>query len=137
MINDKEAITILNDYLRNVEPQFQEIIKKIFNIIQLHKINYDVAIKWKQLTFAFNNDFNHWICAIGTTKKSVNLVFHFGGLLEDKNNLFKTGTSKFLRRIEHKTLSDINEKQVNVLLNQAIDKLQYFKDNWKDINKNN
>ncbi|HOK53557.1 MAG TPA: DUF1801 domain-containing protein [Armatimonadota bacterium] len=126
---------IANEYLYGVDPQYREIAERVISVIESIDPSFTMAVKWKQLTFALNGDFHHWICAIALTKKSVNLLFHFGGLLDDTNNVLKSGASKFLRKIEFCTLSDIDEQIISNLVSQAIDKLPYFIDNWKELNK--
>jgi hypothetical protein len=85
------------------------------------------------MTYALDSDFHHWICAIATAKASVGLNFHFGGLLEDPQGVFKVGSSKFLRKIEYKSVKDVDEGVILNFLKQAVDRLPYFKENWKEI----
>ncbi|HEX3029204.1 MAG TPA: DUF1801 domain-containing protein [Clostridia bacterium] len=77
------------EYLLNIKPEFKDIANSLIEIILSTCEKLSIAIKWKRLTFAYNVDFHDWICAIDITKNSVNLIFHFGGLLEDKKNLLK------------------------------------------------
>lgn len=127
----------VEEYLLNYIPEFREIANRLIGIIFSTSKDLSLAIKWKRLTFGFNDDFHHWICAIDITKNYVSVIFHFGGLLEDKKNLFKAGTSKFLRKLEIRKNHEINEEDIKGFIIQAIDKLQYFKDNWKEISKGN
>ena len=94
-----------------------------------------MAVKWNQFTYAYNADFHHWICGISITKNAVGLNFHFGGLLDDPNGVFKSGSSAFLRKIEYRTIEDVNEGIILNFLSQALDRLEYFKENWKEIQK--
>ena len=96
-----------------------------------------LSIKWKKLTFALNDDFHHWICAINFTKKGTVLYFHFGGLLNDEYNVLISGESSFLRKIEFKTIEEIDKKIIKNYVKQAILKLDFFKNNWKEINAKN
>jgi hypothetical protein len=88
-----------------------------------------------QINICYSKDYHHWICGIAQTKKSVNLIFHFGGILDDKNKNFITGDSFFFRKLEYSKLTDINEKIIKDFIKQAISKLDYFKKNWKELNK--
>lgn len=129
-MENKELIL---EFSQRTTTEFQNIINRIVEIIQESNISFNIAIKWKQLTFAIENDFHHWICSINITKKFVGLNFHFGGLLEDPDNHFLSGTSKFLRKLEFKNAAEINSALINNFLIQATKKLPYFKENWKSI----
>ena len=135
MTAEKEANTLLEKYIEDFTLDFKDIARRIYAAVLISKSDFNVDIKWQKLTFAQASDFHHWICAIQSTKKSVNLVFHFGGLLEDKYGIFKTGTSKFLRKLEFLSVNDVRDDIICDYISQALAKLQYFKDNWKEINK--
>lgn len=125
----------VEEFYNSVPENHKEIVAKLSQTILKSNNKLSEDIKWKKLTFGFDNDFYHWICQINCTKKSVVLYFHFGRLLEDKYNVLIIGQSKFLRKIEFKSLKDIDEIIINDYLSQAINKLDYFKDNWKDLIK--
>ena len=127
--------TIVRDFVTNTTKSFESIVYDLVDVIEKSGHKLDCSIKWKNLTFAKNENFHHWLCSISITKKFVGLNFHFGGLLEDPNNLFTTGTSKFLRKLEFKDTAEIKSDVINDFLNQAVNKLQYFIDNWKEIQK--
>lgn len=125
---------IIEKYIENKNPDFGMIVFKLSEIILSTNKSFGYAIKWGRLTFGLNEDFHHWICYIDILKNNVSLVFHFGGLLEDKNKLFISGTSKFFRKLEFKNISEINESVIKDFLNQAVGKLDFFKKNWKKVN---
>jgi hypothetical protein len=127
--------SLVDSFEAKSSPEFQSIIRRLSQIIIDSGHSLDADIKWGQLTFAQNADFHHWICAIKVTKKWVGLVFHFGGLLDDSNCVFKIGTSKFVRTIEYHTVNDIDGAVVQDFIAQALDRLPFFKANWKEIQK--
>ncbi len=117
--------------------EFKEIVHNLSSIILSIDSAICVSVKWKKLTFALNDDFHHWICAINFTKKGTVLYFHFGGLLNDEYNVLISGESSFLRKIEFKTAQEIDKKIIKSYVKQAILRLDYFRDNWKEINAKN
>lgn len=129
-MNDK----IINNFVESITDEFKDLVIKLIDIINQSSVSFDSAIKWKQLTFTTGQDFHHWIIAISQTKKHIGLNFHFGGLLNDYKNRFSKGTSKFLRKIEIKNESDIDSEYFKFLIKQAIEKRDYFIDNWKELN---
>jgi hypothetical protein len=129
------AHQLLTDFTKNIGPEFKRIVQRLDEIIEGSGKRLDVAVKWRQLTYAYNTDFHHWICGISITKNTVGLNFHFGGLLDDPNGVFKSGSSMFLRKIEYRTIEDVDEGVILGFLVQALDKLEYFKENWKEIKK--
>jgi hypothetical protein len=59
--------------------------------------------------------------------------FRFRGLLNDPHKKFKVGTSSFLRKIEIHSLSEIENDVIKSFVGQAVNKLPYFKENWKKL----
>lgn len=125
----------LDELTKCASPEFREIGGRLAEIIACSGVPLDPAIKWGQLTYARDGDFHHWVCAIGLTKRTVGLSFHFGGLLDDPAGVFKTGSSAFLRKIEYRTIADVNETVILGFLEQALARLDYFKENWQEIQK--
>lgn len=128
---DQKAVI---DFLDGTDIQKQEIVKRLARIILSVDKELNMAIKWNRLTIVIK-EFHHWICGINITKRNVGLIFHFGGLMDDKYQVLKAGTSKFLRKIEIEKVDDINEEIIRDLVIQALSKVEYFKNNWKEINK--
>jgi len=122
-------------YINKIDLNFKEIVEVITKTIESVDKNLECEIKWGRLTYGLSGDYHHWICGIAQTKKTINLIFHFGGILDDKNNHFIAGDSFFLRKLEYSTANDIDEKVIKDFVKQAIKKLDYFKLNWKELNK--
>lgn len=124
-----------NTYIDKIDSSFKEIVEVITKTIESVDKKLECEIKWGRLTYGLSGDYHHWICGIAQTKKTINLIFHFGGILDDKNNHFISGDSFFLRKLEYSTTNDIDEKVIKDFVKQAIHKLDYFKLNWKELNK--
>ena len=129
------SLMLLRELTQGSTPEFAEIVTSLVKTISSSSVKLDAAIKWKQLTFALPCDFHHWICSITITKKSVSLNFHYGGLLSDPSGIFRTGASKFLRKIEYRTIADVDDAVVLDFIRQALDKHQYFQENWRQISR--
>ncbi len=121
----------LQDYLLTITPDFVPLVAAIDEVLR-GEIGLDVAIKWKQPTYAYQGDYHHWICAVAVTRKGVSLRFHFGSLLQDKDGVLRTGTSKFMRSLDYRSLADFN-KELSAFAREALSRLEYFKANWKEI----
>ena len=126
---------LLDEYTKNTSPEFGKIVERLAGILEGSGELLEAAIKWNQLTYAYRGDFHHWICGISITKKTVDLVFHFGGLLDDPQEVFKAGSSAFLRKIKYQTAEEVDENAVLDFMRQALKQLEYFKANWKEIQK--
>lgn len=123
------------EFLNSVDDALKPIANTLIDSLIHNNPNFDFAIKWKRLTFALNHDFHHWLCAVQSMKKSIGLVFHFGGLLDDPNKFFIKGESRFLRKIEYKSIEEIDTSSIQFFIDQAIGRLEYFKANWRELNK--
>jgi hypothetical protein len=76
------------------------------------------AIKWRRLTFAVDDDWHHWLCAIAVTARGVDLVFHKGSLLDDPSGLLE-GDDRYVRRLPHDRAA-ADPTAVTALVRQAI-----------------
>ncbi len=126
---------LVDAFIKQACPEYQQITLKIVEIIGNSGQELEMDIKWGQLTFAHQADFHHWICAIKITKKFVGLTFHFGGLLDDPQHQFVVGDSKFIRKLEYRTCAEINKEVISDFLDQAVNRLEYFKEHWQEIQK--
>jgi hypothetical protein len=87
----------------------------------------DVAVKWRQLTFAVDGDFDHWICAIAPARTRVTLTFHFGRLLGDDGGLFNESDAKFVRKIGYESPEEVDGAAIADLVSEAIAALPTFR----------
>lgn len=120
-------------FLTTCSQERRQVSYQIVKAVQKAHTGLCIAIKWNQLTFAKDNDFHHWICAIRLLKSSVYLYYHFGGLLKDPNNKLSSGSSKFGRWIAFTNEKDIDRKVIEDFTKKAIEKLPFFKAHWKEI----
>ena len=123
----------LAEFAAVVDPKQRAVVERLAAILEGSTEPLDMAVKWRRLTFARGNDFHNWICGISATKSTVDLVFHFGGLLPDPDSRFIAGTSRFLRKLEFRSPADLDEDLILGFTNMALSRLQYFKENWKAI----
>jgi len=129
------SLALPGEFVQGLSSEFAEIVHRLVRAIGDSPVELDAAMKWNKLTFALKGDFHHWICAIGVTKKSVGLNFHYGGLLSDPGGIFRAGDSKFLRKIEYQSIAAVDDAVVLDFIRQALEKHQYFKANWKQIQR--
>lgn len=122
-------------YLEQKPENLQIIAKILMEIILSSHPDLKVEMRWGKPTFGLNGDFHHWICAIQILKNKVSLIFHFGGLLDDQKKRLIAGTSQFLRKLEYDKLESIDSEEIVCFIGMAIEKLPYFKENWKEISK--
>ena len=122
----------LNTFLSGVRSDAGPIIIEIDAAVR-SVAPLDSAIKWRQLLYALNGDFHHWICAIAVSKKRTTLNFHFGGLLPDPEGAFRAGTSKFMRMLDFDTPGSVDAALIGRTVGDALTQLEYFKANWQRI----
>ncbi len=124
---------VVGAFVAGLRPEEQAAVERLVEVVRSTGHPLELAVRWRQLTFGYAGDFHHWICGIAATKKAVVLVFHFGGLLDDPNGRFRVGESKFGRRLDYRSAEEIDESVVRGFVDQAIERLPYFRDNWKAI----
>lgn len=119
----------IEDYLSGLVPGLRPVSEHIVSVIRAHTA-LDVAIKWGRLTFAVDNDFDHWVCAVAASNQRVNLAFHFGSLLRDHTGAFAPSDAKFVRKIGFAAVDEVDDAVVHDLLAQAVDRLPQFRQHY-------
>ncbi|BCK54635.1 DUF1801 domain-containing protein [Nocardia wallacei] len=117
----------IKTFLDGLTPQTRPVAERAVAVIATHR-RFDAGIRWRQLTFAVDNDFDHWICAVAATANRVSVAFHFGALLDDHRNVFDKATAKFVRRISAESAHDIDGEAIDDLLAQAVTALPRFRE---------
>jgi hypothetical protein len=77
------------------------------------------AVKWRRLTFSIEDDWDHWIGAVSTTKRGVGLMLHKGALLDDPEDLLR-GEGRYLRQIAFEEAAD-RPDVVTMVVRQAVE----------------
>jgi hypothetical protein len=116
----------IDDFLAGLEPVPRAIAARVIASIREHS-QLSVGVKWRQLTFAVDHDFDHWVCAVGANRRQAYLVFHFGSMFDDRAGVFETSDAKFVRRIAFGSVDDVDDAVIRDLLAQALDTLPRFR----------
>ncbi|MBO0681463.1 DUF1801 domain-containing protein [Mycolicibacterium sp. S2-37] len=124
----------IREYLDGLSPAMRPVPERLIAIVTTDW-RLSAAIRWRQLTFAVDEDFDHWICAVSVTTRRTHLSFHFGSLLEDPAGAFVPTKSTFVRRMAFDSVDDIDESVVRQMLAQAIDRLEYFRRHWNQLRR--
>jgi hypothetical protein len=114
------------EFLEHLTPGAREVAERLILIVTSHAA-FDVAIKWRQLTFAVDGDFDHWVCAVAATARQTRLAFHFGAWLDDPAGVFEASDAEFVRKISYRSVDDVDEGVVRELLTQALEALPRFR----------
>ncbi len=91
--NDAATATPLEAYLEGVDPAAGPLVRDLDAAIRTAHPGFDVAIKYKLLTYALDGDWRTWVCALDARKNLVSLRFLYGVLLEDPLRVLRPGTS--------------------------------------------
>jgi hypothetical protein len=124
--------TSLDEFLAGVRPEAAPTVISRDAAVR-GAAHLDSAIKWRQLLYGVQGDFHHWICAIAVSKSRVTLNFHFGSLLADPEEAFRSGSSTFMRMLDFETADDVDAALIGRRIADALANLEYFKADWKRI----
>jgi hypothetical protein len=83
----------LESYLAGVDAAAAPLVVVLDDAVRKAHPNFDVAIKYRILTYALGGDWRTWVCAIQATKKGICLRFLFGVLLADRRRVLRAGSS--------------------------------------------
>jgi hypothetical protein len=117
-------------YLTPLTPELRAIATRVIETVST-RARFDVAVKWRQLTFALDDDFDHWICAVAAGKKQVQLKFHFGSMLDDIDDTFSPADGKYVRKIVYATGDEVDDAVIGRLVDDAVAKVDDFKRHWR------
>ena len=106
---------LVENFLANLEPASQPVAVRLIALIR-ERGPLAVGIRWRQLTFAVDGDFDHWIYAVSANRKRVHLVFHFGTMLDDRSGAFEPSDAKFIRKIAFGSIGDLDDAVIRELL---------------------
>lgn len=112
------------DFLAGLEPEVRATAELIATAVRA-SANLSCAVKWRQLTFAVDGDYDHWICAVSATKRSAALIMHFGSLLD--HDRFDPSEAKYTRRITYRTPAEVDVGAIRDIVGQAVDTLPQFR----------
>jgi hypothetical protein len=114
------------EYLSGLGEEVRSTAERLVAVVRSHA-EFDVAIKWRQLTFAVEKDFDHWVCAVAATAGQARLAFHFGAWLDDPTGLFEPSDARFVRKIGFRPGSDVDEGPLRDMLTRALLELPRFR----------
>lgn len=96
-------------------------------IIEAHPA-FDVAIKYRMLSYAIGADWKTWTCAIGTSTKVVSLRFLYGVILDDPLGVLRGGTSVLMNwDFPLDDPSAVDADAVGAYVREAADKYATYK----------
>jgi hypothetical protein len=116
-----DAATIIDERLPELDPAWRSTVAELIDVILGELPDARHELKWGQLTFTRDGDWDHWICAISPTKGAVKLVIHKGSLLDDPQGAME-GTGRYRRSISFRAPEEVDRDLVAPILRQAADR---------------
>jgi hypothetical protein len=83
----------LDTYLAGLDPRAAAQVSAVDSAVRGAHPGFDVAIKYRLLTYALDGDWRTWVCAINAGSRGVALRFLYGVLLEDPLGVLRPGSS--------------------------------------------
>jgi hypothetical protein len=109
-------------FLSGLDPGARAIAERVIAAIPA---DLTTAVKWRQLTFAVDGDYDHWICAVSATKNSAALILHYGSLLD--RDVFDPSDAKYTRRITYRSPDEVEATLIEAVVAAALDALPRFR----------
>lgn len=108
----------INSWIEQWPAAQQEQVRWLADRVRAADPRIAEAIKWRRLTFTVDDNWHHWLCAIGVSKQGLSLIFHKGALLDDPDNVLD-GDGRYLRKMPL-DVAVANPKAVAACVRQAI-----------------
>ena len=116
----------IDNFVTGLTPELRPVAERVIESVIKHR-KWAIAVKWRQLTFAVADDFDHWVCAVAANRQRVNLVFHYGALLPGWEQRFEPTASKFVRKIPIESVGEVDDALISDLLDLAVETLPAFR----------
>lgn len=112
-------VSPIESFLQSGDSETQTTLRRLRMLIIEIDPKLDEAIKWGRLTFTRHCNWREWICALEPFEQGVRLLFHQGVSLEDPQRLLQ-GSDRFIRYVEFRHPSQVDDPALTQLLSQAI-----------------
>lgn len=122
----------LDKYLARVGENAAPVVVALDEAIRSAHPAFDVAIKYGMLMYGLNADWGTWVCAIGTSNKSVALRFLFGVLLDDPRRVLRAGSS-VLKTWDFAFDDVVDQEAVGAYVAEAAARYAYYKANSSEV----
>ncbi|MGO4889943.1 DUF1801 domain-containing protein [Anaerobacillus sp. MEB173] len=117
MVDKIREIEEVNQFILELPEDIQNITATLRNIILNSSPELKEEFKWSMPNYSYNG----LVCYIQTAKKHVNLGFHRGNVLQDKDvNKLLQGTGKALRYIRLKKMEEVQPEAFTTLIQEAM-----------------
>lgn len=93
-------VTSIDAWLDKLPDDRRQEATALAGQVRASRPGLDEAVKWGRLTFTADDNWHHWLCAVAATKRSVNLTFHKGVLLDDPAGLLE-GSGQYIRTVPY------------------------------------
>jgi hypothetical protein len=113
-----QAEKIAATHLPELDPQSRAAAELLIDLILDVVPDAQHERKWGRLTFTRAGNWHHWICAISSSKRSVQLVLHKGALLADPHRLME-GDGRYSRTILFRLPEQIDPDVLAPILREA------------------
>jgi hypothetical protein len=122
----------LAEYVKAIDPRGVDTVRQLDEAIREAHADFDVAIKYRILMYALNEDWRHWIVAINARKNGISLQFLHGVLLDDPRKVLRKGTS-VLMTWDIAFDEKVDMAAVGDYVRDAVAKLPHYKANEREI----
>jgi hypothetical protein len=116
----------IENFLAGLTSETRPVAERVIESVVRHR-KWAVGMKWRQLTFALDGDFDNWVCAVAANRQRVNLAFHYGALLRGCEGRFEPTDSKYVRRIAFESIDEVDDALISDLLGLAVETLPAFR----------
>lgn len=117
MADAVRTVKEVDQFMEDLPNDIQNISVALRKVILNSSPKLREAFKWSMPNYSYNG----LVCYLQTSKKHVNLGFHKGNELQEKDsNKLLQGTGKTMRHIRIKKMEDIQLEAVTSLIQEAV-----------------
>jgi hypothetical protein len=126
------ADKIVETFVATLDPRWVPIVTELDRVVMDACPELKVRYSYRMLIYTLQNDFRHWICAVGVTGKVTTLRFLYGTLLDDPKGLLRAGSSH-LKTLDLRPTDKVDTELVSSWVRQAAAQLEYIRAHDKEL----
>lgn len=118
----------LEDYLATVDEADHAGVRALHDAVLAAHPGFDVAVKYRILTYALGRDWRHWVCAVNVQRSGLCLRFLYGVLLEDPRGVLRPGSAQ-LMTWDLARGTELDPQAVADYVREAVSRYEYYREN--------
>jgi hypothetical protein len=114
-----------DEYIATQDPSWAGAVRALDAAVMAGGPDLTSRISYRMLMYTLGTHKKHWVCAIGTTSRSIVVRFLYGVMLDDPHGRLRAGSST-LQSLDFATPGEVDAQLVTEYVAEAVAKFDAF-----------